>query len=507
MRIFYKDLTVLGFCALTMVGCSDSERNRAAEISASGGAVGSIAQDIAGSSSESVSSSSGVSQSSGDSSVSKSSNKGVQASYEEHVLPLVEENCGACHGTAKVASPYFGYKDAKVATAQALDNKKINLVEPEKSRLVLRLKDESHYCWTECENDAAELSDAISAFIKEAGLEQTVEFDSITKGLKLSSRQTVPAVFQQAASTDIDLEAEDATVTGMMEKVEDSEASGGSYVHVANNANNANYGADINHMEKATFNFEIEEAGTYFVWGLIRAPAAGAGNSFQLQVDDNPMAEWAIDPMAAAFQWDLANNGGGDNDATPVTYELAAGPHTLVVGQREHMAQLDRVVLTMDDGVDEAGFAPPEAVASEVDLVSQDISSLINGVDADSKILLHIEVSEISATGVKIARPHVTSASSAVAGKWLHIKKIDLLVNDDKTPRAQYSTFHPVDVYVELGEQTTLPLLSSVMVVSKEKDQELDDVQLKFIFENLELVDTPPAGSVQIPAGAPVAEE
>ncbi len=80
------------------------------------------------------------------------------------VHPLLEEYCARCHApsAAGAQSPYFASADVNEAYAAA--KVKINLDQPESSRLVLRLRSEFHNCWSDCASNSAEMEAAIRAF-------------------------------------------------------------------------------------------------------------------------------------------------------------------------------------------------------------------------------------------------------------------------------------------------------------------------------------------------------
>jgi len=87
--------------------------------------------------------------------------------YAATVWPLVrgKGNCVRCHSPASATaqSPHFASSEVEAAYAAA--RPKINLDAPELSRFVLRLREESHNCWTSsCANDANEMEAAVRAF-------------------------------------------------------------------------------------------------------------------------------------------------------------------------------------------------------------------------------------------------------------------------------------------------------------------------------------------------------
>lgn len=87
------------------------------------------------------------------------------AGFAATVWPLLTQYCSGCHSdtSANPQSPYFASADVDVAYLAA--QSKINLDNVELSRLVVRLREESHNCWDNCTNNANEMEAAIQAFV------------------------------------------------------------------------------------------------------------------------------------------------------------------------------------------------------------------------------------------------------------------------------------------------------------------------------------------------------
>lgn len=77
--------------------------------------------------------------------------------------PLLQTYCSECHSESATnrISPYFASDDVAVAYAAA--QTKIDLDNPENSRLVVRVRDEFHNCWSDCTANGAEMLAAIQA--------------------------------------------------------------------------------------------------------------------------------------------------------------------------------------------------------------------------------------------------------------------------------------------------------------------------------------------------------
>lgn len=78
------------------------------------------------------------------------------------VWPLLMDNCAGCHidSSATPQTPFFASDN--VNDAYEAVKSKINLSDPASSRLVVRLRDEFHNCWTQCDADADEMQAAIN---------------------------------------------------------------------------------------------------------------------------------------------------------------------------------------------------------------------------------------------------------------------------------------------------------------------------------------------------------
>ncbi|HEY3516382.1 MAG TPA: LamG domain-containing protein, partial [Gammaproteobacteria bacterium] len=91
--------------------------------------------------------------------------------FSQTVYPVLEQYCSDCHAssTALKQQPFFAEgppsdPDA-VELAYEAAKSKMNLDDPSISRFVLRLRNESHNCWTtSCANDANAMQAAIQAF-------------------------------------------------------------------------------------------------------------------------------------------------------------------------------------------------------------------------------------------------------------------------------------------------------------------------------------------------------
>ncbi len=86
------------------------------------------------------------------------------AIFAATVYPVLEDYCTACHSSSATGPQQPFFADPDIATAYDAAKPKIDLDDPDNSRLVVRLRDEFHNCWSDCAANAAEMQAAIEAF-------------------------------------------------------------------------------------------------------------------------------------------------------------------------------------------------------------------------------------------------------------------------------------------------------------------------------------------------------
>ncbi len=78
--------------------------------------------------------------------------------------PILTEYCAGCHSSSASVPQQPFFADPDVVTAYDAARPKIDLDDPDNSRLVVRLRDEFHNCWSDCAANSAEMLAAIEAF-------------------------------------------------------------------------------------------------------------------------------------------------------------------------------------------------------------------------------------------------------------------------------------------------------------------------------------------------------
>ncbi len=105
--------------------------------------------------------------------------------FASTVYPVLEDYCAGCHSSSasEPQQPFFA--DHDIVTAYDAAKSKIDLDDPDNSRLVVRLRDEFHNCWSDCADNAGEMQSAIEAFQAQVPLTPVDSSLVISKALTL----------------------------------------------------------------------------------------------------------------------------------------------------------------------------------------------------------------------------------------------------------------------------------------------------------------------------------
>ncbi|HTO06013.1 MAG TPA: LamG domain-containing protein [Myxococcota bacterium] len=87
-----------------------------------------------------------------------------EAAFEAGVYVLTRKYCVQCHAGSGPGFPHIAHPDPETAFRAVVDNQKVQLLNPGRSRLVRRLADDKHFCWSNCDSNAADMQAAIQAW-------------------------------------------------------------------------------------------------------------------------------------------------------------------------------------------------------------------------------------------------------------------------------------------------------------------------------------------------------
>ena len=170
--------------------------------------------------------------------------------FKTTVYPLVtSKTCVNCHGVSQ--SPKFAVEDVEEAFTNLTSSNKVDLADPESSRIVVKIVDQSHNCWSDsCEADSQEMLEAVQAWADAIGDEAAQDVgDYVTSKIGFPSESAMAqteygTIILQAEQTDA------SVLKGRFEIYQDSDAIGQSFIKgplpSSNPHTSANRSASIN---------------------------------------------------------------------------------------------------------------------------------------------------------------------------------------------------------------------------------------------------------------------
>lgn len=351
------------------------------------------------------------------------------------VHPIVKKYCGSCH--ASTTSPLFASENRDASYDDLSQFKKVNFDDPESSRLVQRLRSDSHNCWSDCEQNANEMKKAIEEWIRISSKE-TQEADA-----------SVGIVFSEANNSNsctnsgdlIFIEAEDATLTGGYQAQTEGDITFISSGAAANNDANA---AGQPMME---FKFNVKSSGLYTIHANVAVANNGGEDSFFIKVNSvGNFDVWNVPQNNSVFTWSRVFNG---NAQQMISFFLKSGENIVQIRHREPNIKIDSIVLTSDPEFDE--YSPSQKVMCFD--ISQDIG-------ISSGAFFGFTISEFGdGTSYIVSKPVLISPQDGIV-----LKDIDILVNGSFVP--QYNAYKAVDGTFNSGK-TTLSEATIIMTVDK----------------------------------------
>ena len=272
------------------------------------------------------------------------------AAFKKGVYPLLVEWCSRCH--AAINGPLFAQDDARSALENLTKSAKVDLRQPDKSRIYLRLAEDSHNCPTpRCDESAQKLLEAIKQWASDIKADQ--DLDDTTKTANLGLVGGAPASEEISLPAEaIRLEAESATtVTPPMRVSSISGTSGGLVLTTPEGSGNRLDAAAAARpgVGAATLSFEVTKAANYQVIGRVQGPSA-TKSSLYIRIDGKDLNVWDVPETGDKFEYAvMAAKQGGPATAA---LKLDPGTHRLEIIQREEMTAIDTIVLVPDSVID-----------------------------------------------------------------------------------------------------------------------------------------------------------
>lgn len=372
--------------------------------------------------------------------------------FSTTIWPITKNNCFSCHGASQ--QPLHASNDVNKAFGGAISNQKVDIGNSESSRLYLKLKDERHNCWSDCDSNAAEMLTAINSYI--SGVESSSSGDN-TQELETASKGPLTSLLNQENQL---LFTADQF---MLQSPFVQKLDGVEYYFENQNNNGQRLNSNSANAGRAFKNFNVPASADYNVWALVKAPSGG-DDSFFVKIDNSKYYEWHI-PQTTGFEWRKLTDLTARN---PVKVSIdSTMTNRLEISQREDGTALKKVFITEDDD-----FDPSAGSFSSFAEVSYDISSLVGQGQGTAQFKFSIRSFDEYTYEVSNLR--------IVSQVRLKVKAPKILVNGRYS--SQHNTYNYVETITDLGETT---IANYSMLVLKDSG---DDVDIfAWTFDELEL--------------------
>jgi hypothetical protein len=388
--------------------------------------------------------------------------------FGQSVHPITMQYCAGCHVSGGVNPPH-GDANLQVAHDAVYNQNKVDFVNTANSRMVLKLSQSLHNCWSgDCNADAATMLAAIDQWKAGAFTTETIVVGGGGTGVNgngseidVGTSTTLASEYGNVQNTDITIDMYAAVLNAPMAQGVHN-ATGLTYIEVPN----GNGGLLQNNNAAAgwaTINFQVPVAGAYKLWGLVNAPN-GSDNSFHVKIDNGNYVEWKIETLSGtnSFDWREVRSNNENNEEV---FNLSAGAHMLEVRQREDGTKISLMAVTQDPNFSGFGIYGTPRVT-----YSFDIESIV-GVPAT----FHIDVQEYDMYSYKFSRPRIVSNSNIAA------RNLKVYVNGSFNP--QHSTYTVIDK-VAVPDDPMLSPYSMIVLMSNGPAQDT----FGFTFEVLQVV-------------------
>jgi hypothetical protein len=376
--------------------------------------------------------------------------------FSKTVYTITKNRCSSCHGTMQ--TPLHASSDVTIAHDAVLNSAKVDLNNPANSRLVLKLKNEKHNCWGDCNANATEMENQIINWKNLIG--NSGSSSSTISGKTTKESNTVTNLLNPTgvnSDNTYTLMTEGASLKSpMMSGFEN----GTSFVYVPTTVStksltSSDYGA-------ASLNFSVNMADFYHMFIYVNSSVETASGLY-VKAAGSDYKEFTIG-VTNGFEWRKVTNTTQKLDTE--FYINANVMNNIELRQKNSGIKIAKVILTNDSSYDPGVSLPMALAKATISLPIADISGVADAI-------FEIDIEDFDQYSYKISNPRVRSSKSLV------VKKLKVLVNNSYN--SQHSTYLVVDKTVTPND----PILSNYyMILLKDKGPDLD--KLSFSFETIE---------------------
>lgn len=380
------------------------------------------------------------------------------SAFEKTVYPITRSYCVSCHSSIQ---PMHAADDVTTAYKAVMDNYKVNMSNIPSSRLVAKLRDDHHNCWSDCADNAQEMQTAIeqwSSMMKENGSEEPAPVDTSVYTADTDTLEMELADPSNPLKTNsVKLNIEAAMLQAPMELVRPTE--GDPYLVVNSTGQNLDIASAT--AGRAFFNFTVPANGTYRIWALIHAPTADDNQAYIRVYNSITNAN-----IVATRTWDATVNTRLEWKQVPnINMNLVAGTqYTVDLRQREDGFKVAGFIVTSDTNFNGSEVGDYFGVT-----LAFDLSTTLNIPNA--RFL--IDVVDYDMYSYKFSKPRLVAGTANV-----YVKGVKVYVNNSFNP--QHSTYTIVDKIVTSAD----PSLSNYSMIVL-KDRGVAGDRVKFSFDQL----------------------
>ncbi|WP_127714087.1 hypothetical protein [Halobacteriovorax sp. HLS] len=380
--------------------------------------------------------------------------------FSNTVWQITKNRCASCHGSLQ--QPLHASSDVNTAYDAIINSYKVNFTNPENSRMVLKLKDENHNCWSNCADNSNEILSEIEQWIAMRDSANVTPIDdeaSSNSSMTTNESLTLDQSLNAGGNTGlIKLQPGAAMLQAPMTRGQSGDIE---YLYVGGTGVNKNVNDPTAGM--AFINFSSMKTATYKMWAYVDAKA-NSDDSFFIRLNNGNYAQWHI-PATNGFEWREVTT---TTNRNPMNFFMPQGDsNRLEIRQREDGTKISTVILTDDFNQSPTTFDLGTSVT-----FSYDISAMV-GLNSGS-VRLEVECREFDEYTYQFFNPKI------ISNRNIRVKGMKLLINGNYNP--QHATYNFVDKVVGPADSS---VSSSSLLAIKENGNTAD--RFSFSFEVLEL--------------------
>jgi hypothetical protein len=381
--------------------------------------------------------------------------------FSKSAYPLLKMQCASCHSVSQ--TPLLSANDINVAYESLINASKVDLANPEKSKIYLKLKNESHNCWGgSCANSSSEMLAQINKWKSltagtPADLNNTNVSGKLTKETLSVSEVLDPSSFSSPST--VTLMAESASLKVPMKKGLEGTTSF-IYAPLDSGVKDLTAAGSLN-AGTASLNFTVEMTGLYNIFMLVNAPTLSSDSLYLKMGAAGTYKDLTLASVTTGFQWRKVTN-----------YNLTAGTSNMMeIRQKEPGLKIAKIVVT------DTNYEP---TAMATMLTKATLSQPLADITGVENSYFDIDVEPYDQYSYKLSNPRIRTS------KDMTVKKIKVLLNGNYNP--QNATFMVANSIVTKAAPLILSPSGTplTMVILKDKGDEFD--RLTFSFEVIEAV-------------------